>query len=200
MKPDKTNRLILAFVVMGMLMVGVGSISANAQGRHAVRRPGRVIVYRHYNPYWYGCNRFYNPFWDPFYYSSYQVVDPVAYQTEKGYRDGRNQGKEDAKKARPAVATDNKNYSKSDSIHYREAFVKGYKEAYPAKVAEIKKDLIEKGRSKGKADAKKGRPANPTVHEDYAKATSPAYRQAFVQGYNERYRQQINESRERSDD
>jgi hypothetical protein len=51
--------------------------------------------------------------------------------------------------------------------------------------------MLEKGRSKGKEDARKGRPANPASHEDYVKATSLAYRQAFVHGYNERYRQQI---------
>jgi hypothetical protein len=72
------------------------------------------------------------------------VVDPVAYQREKGYREGRDEGKDDAKKDRPANAIGHKDYLKSDSIHFREAFVQGYNEGYQQKIAEIRDKLREK--------------------------------------------------------
>jgi hypothetical protein len=54
--------------------------------------------------------------------------------------------------------------------------------------------MREKGQSKGKDDARKGRPANPAAaHKEYLKATSQTYRDAFVQGYNELYRAQVGE-------
>lgn len=188
MKSNKIKGLIVGMSLVIMLLIGIGSTTANAQGKRVVRRPARVFVYRNYNPFWY---RYYDPFWDPFYYSHYRVVDPIAYQREQGYREGKDEGKEDAKKGRAASATGNKDYLKSNSIHFREAFLQGYNAGYQEKLADTKKDMMEKGRSKGKEDARKGRPANPASHEDYAKATSPAYRQAFIQGYNERYRQHI---------
>jgi hypothetical protein len=197
MKPNKIKRLLAVVSLVIMLFVGIGSATANAQRKRVVRRPARVIVYRAYNPFWY---RYYDPFWDPFYYPRYQAVDPIAYQRESGYREGRDEGKEDAKRGRLANATRNEDYLKSDSIHFREAFVQGYNAGYREKLADTKEDLRDKGRSKGKEDAKKGRPANPASHEAYAKATSPAYRQAFVQGYIERYREQIRERQARADD
>ncbi len=56
--------------------------------------------------------------------------------------------------------------------------------------AETVKELREKGQSKGREDARKGRPAAPTAHKDYLKATSRAYREAFAQGYYGLYRGQ----------
>ena len=82
MKPNKIKALIMGLSLVVTLLVGVGSTTANAQRRRGVHRPPRIIVYRNYNPFWY---RHYDPFWDPF-YPRYRVVDPVAYQREKGYR------------------------------------------------------------------------------------------------------------------
>ncbi len=45
--------------------------------------------------------------------------------------------------------------------------------------------------SRGREDARKGRPVDPTAHRDYLKATSQAYSEAFMQGYNELYRAQV---------
>ena len=140
MIPKKAKALIMGLSLVVTLLVGVGSTTANAQRRRGVHRPPRIIVYRNYNPFWY---RHYDPFWDPF-YPRYQAVDPVAYQREKGYREGRDEGKDDAKKDRPANATGHKDYLKSDSIHFREAFVQGYNEGYQQKIAEIRDKIREK--------------------------------------------------------
>jgi hypothetical protein len=68
------------------------------------------------------------------------VVDPIAYQREQGYNEGRSEGKKDAKKGRPAAPTGHKDYLKSSSLAYREAFVQGYNERYREEMAEIRGD------------------------------------------------------------
>jgi hypothetical protein len=138
MEPKRAKKLILGLFLVVAFLFSVGSITASAQGtkgRKVVRRPQRVIVYRTYNPFWY---RYYDPFWDPFYPSRYRVVDPIAYQRERGYREGKDEGEEDAEKGRPANAKGHKDYLKSDSIHFREAFVQGYNEGYREELAEIR--------------------------------------------------------------
>lgn len=188
MRANKAKSLIAGLFLVVTFVVGVGATTANAQSRRGVRRPARVIVYRPYNPFWY---RHYDPFWSPYYHPRAVVVDPVAYQRELGYREGKNEGEEDAEKGWPSNPEGHKDYLKSDSINFREAFVQGYDRGYREEVAETRKEMREKGQSKGREDARKGRPADPTGHKDYLKATSRAYREAFVQGYHERYREQV---------
>lgn len=146
MKTNRLNKTILGLAVVIMLVIGVGSIPANAQGKRVVRRPNRVIVYRNYNPYWYRYDPFYNPFWDPFYSRTYRVVDPIAYQKEKGFKEGKDEGEEDAEKGRPANATGHKDYIKSDSIHFREQFIKGYEAGYREEVAEMREKAAKRER------------------------------------------------------
>lgn len=137
----KIKQILIGGFAAMMLMTGVVTMT-DAQTRVVVRRPPRVVVYRPYNPFWY---RRYDPFWDPFYTSRYTVVDPIAYQREQGYRDGRDDGKSDAKKGRPANPTGNKDYLKSGSLTYREAFVRGYNERYREESAEIREKIRDKG-------------------------------------------------------
>src|SRR4030095_5648462 len=108
MKP-RIKQIVLGAFAAVMLLSGAFATTGEAQVR-VIRRPSRIIVYRPYNPFWY---RRYDPFWDPFYTSRYTVVDPIAYQREQGYRDGRDEGKKDAKKGRLANPTGNKDYLKS---------------------------------------------------------------------------------------
>src|SRR5215207_7121022 len=118
----------MGLLLMVTFMVGVGSTTAEAQTRRGVRRPARVIVYRpYYNPFWY---RRYDPFWDSYYYPRTVVVDPIAYAREQGFREGKDEGEEDAKKGRPANSKGHEDYLKSNSVTFREAFVKGYEEGY----------------------------------------------------------------------
>lgn len=140
MRSRKMKAFIIGIFLVSTFAVGFGTVTADAQNRrHHGHRPPRIIVYRHYSPFWY---RRYDPFWDPFYYRRYQVVDPIAYQKERGYDEGKDEGEEDAKKGRPANARGHKDYLKSDSIHFREAFVQGYNAGYQEERAELR----EKGR------------------------------------------------------
>ena len=136
MKPKVKQIMIGAFAAI-MLLSGAFAITSEAQTR-VIRRPTRVIVYRRYNPFWY---RRYDPFWDPFYSSRYRVVDPIAYQREQGYNEGRSEGKKDAKRGIPANPTGHKDYLKSSSLAYREAFVQGYNERYREEMAEIRGEM-----------------------------------------------------------
>jgi len=128
MKPKITQIVIGAFIAI-MLLSGAFATTAEAQVR-VIRRPHRVIVYRTYDPFWYRR-------YDPFYASRYMAVDPIAYQREQGYNEGRSEGKKDAKKGLPANPTGHKDYLKSNSLAYREAFVQGYNERYREGTAEI---------------------------------------------------------------
>lgn len=188
MKLNRVKSLVPGFFFLFMFVAAVGPETAEAQTRRGVRRPRRVIVYRpYYNPFWY---RRYDPFWDSYYYPRTVVTDPVAYQRERGYREGKGEGGEDAEKGRPANAQGHGDYLDSNSLAFREGFVKGYEDGYREELAETTREMREKGQSKGREDARKGRAADPTAHKDYLKATSQTYRQAFVQGYQELYRAQ----------
>ena len=134
MKPRVKELVIGAFAAI-ILLSGVFATTAKAQNRVVVRRPPRVIVVRRYNPFFY---RRYDPFWDPFYTSRYHVVDPIAYQREQGYNEGRSDGKKDAKKGMPANPTGQKDYIKSNSLAFREAYVQGYNERYREEMAEYR--------------------------------------------------------------
>lgn len=142
MKSNKFKGLIVGLSLAVMLLAGVCVETANAQNRRGAHRPPRVIVYRnYYSPFWY---RHYDPFWDPFYSSRYQFADPIAYQREQGYREGKDEGKDDAKKGRPSNATGHKDYLKSGSVTFREAFVQGYNAGYQERIAEIREKMRER--------------------------------------------------------
>lgn len=125
MKLNKAKQLAMGGLVAVMLMAGAALTTVNAQTR-VMRRPHRVVVVRPYNPFWY---RRYDPFWDPYTYT-YRVVDPIAAQREEGFSDGRSKGKKDAKKRLAQAPTSHDDYQKSNSLAYREAFLKGYADGY----------------------------------------------------------------------
>jgi hypothetical protein len=130
MKTNRIKQLMLGAIAAGAFMVGVGSTTANAQ-TVIIRRP--VVVYH---------RPFYRPFWGPRYVT---VVDPIASQREQGYSDGKSRGKDDAKKRLANNPDSHKHYNQSDSLTYREAFVKGYNDGYRDKLADIRKDRIKNG-------------------------------------------------------
>jgi hypothetical protein len=148
MKLNKAKQLILGVFAAVLIMSGALTITAEAQNRgvNKPRRvPKRVFVYRPYYRYY---SPFYHPFSDPFWGSywgpTYRVVDPIAYQREQGYREGRDEGKDDAKEGRPANPTGHKDYLKSNSLAFREAFVQGYDERYREEIAKIQEKAREK--------------------------------------------------------
>lgn len=113
------KRLLMGALVAVVFLVGVGSTTADAQDR-GIRRPRRVIVYRPYRPFW-------EPYW---WGTTYRVVDPIAAQREEGYSDGRSRGKDDAKEGRENDPENHKQFNKSKSLAYREAFLLGYADGY----------------------------------------------------------------------
>jgi len=120
MKSNGIKRLLMGALVAGVFLVGIGSTTANAQGR-GFYRPRRVIVYRPYRPFW-------GPYWG--WGPTYRVVDPIAAQKEEGYSEGRSRGKDDAKDGRENDPESHKRFNKSKSFAYREAFLKGYADGY----------------------------------------------------------------------
>jgi len=119
MKSNGIKGLVMGLLVAGIFLVGVGSTRANAQGR-VIIRPRPVIVYRPYRPFW-------GPYWG---YTTYRVVDPIAAQREAGYSDGRSEGKHDAKDGRENDPENQKQFLKSKSLAYREAFLQGYADGF----------------------------------------------------------------------
>jgi hypothetical protein len=115
MKSSIIRKLIMGMVVGIMLLIGIGSTTANAQGR-GFRRHHWVFF------------RPYRPFWGP--YTYVRVVDPIAAQKEQGYNDGRSKGKDDAKEGKEEDPESHKKFDKSKSLAYREAFLQGYADGY----------------------------------------------------------------------
>lgn len=141
MRQNKIKHLVLGVIAAAILLPGVLTSTAVAQTRQ-IRRPRPLIVYRHHNPFWY---RRYDPFWNPYWGpTAYSVVDPIAYQKEQGYSEGRSEGKDDAKKGNAPNPTGHKDYLKSSSLAFREAFVQGYNERYREEVAKIQKKARDK--------------------------------------------------------
>jgi len=124
MKPI-IKKLILGAVASVILLLGVANTTAQAQDKHHRYPRGGV-----YGPYYPIYDPFYPPVWDPFWGPRYKVLNPVAYEQEWGYREGRYEGMDDAKDGRPANPAGTKDYYKSDSYAYRQAFVQGYFDGY----------------------------------------------------------------------
>jgi hypothetical protein len=99
-------------------LIGVGTTTADAHGR-GIRRPHRVVFFRPYRPFGW-------PYWE----RTYRVVDPISSLKEEGYSDGRSRGKDDAKEGRESDPENHKQFNKSNSLAYREAFLLGYADGY----------------------------------------------------------------------
>ena len=119
MRWNAVKRLVMGVFVAVMLLVGVSSTTAQGQVRVITTQPRVVVVRR---PVFFP--RFYYP------YRYYTVYDPIAYQREQGYSDGRSRGKSDAKHGLANNPDSHKHYSDSDSVTYREAFLQGYADGY----------------------------------------------------------------------
>lgn len=58
-------------------------------------------------------------------------------------------------------------------------------------IAQARESGYSDGHSRGKDDAKKGKPESPDSHKHFNGSDSQTYRQAFLQGYSDGYREQI---------
>jgi hypothetical protein len=130
MKSNKVKGFIIGVSLVAMLLVGVGSTTAQAQ-RGGFHRPGPVFVNRPFRsfrgPGW---------GWGPYWGSTITVVDPIAQARESGYSDGHSRGKDDAKHSKPNSPESHKHFRDSDSQTYRQAFLQGYAEGYQEKMTE----------------------------------------------------------------
>jgi hypothetical protein len=138
MKSNKAKAMILGVSLAALLLVGLGSTTAQAQRRVGVR-PRTVFVTR---PYW-GYRSFWGPRWgwgwnDPFWSPTVRVVDPIAQAKESGYHDGHSRGKDDAKHGKADAPESHKHFRDSDSQTYRQAFLQGYADGYHEKMAELR--------------------------------------------------------------
>lgn len=58
-------------------------------------------------------------------------------------------------------------------------------------IAQARESGYSDGHSRGKDDAKKGKPESPDSHKHFTGSDSQTYREAFLQGYSEGYREQM---------
>jgi len=126
---SKIKKLIIGAFAAIILLVGAATTTAQAQ--EVIIRPRRVIVYPTYDPYWYPI---YDPYWYPVCYTRVCVVNPASYEWSWGYREGRDEGKDDAEDGKPINPAGHKDFYKSGSYAYRQAFIQGYYDGYWKKI------------------------------------------------------------------
>ena len=121
------KKLIMSVFAAVILLPGVSNIRADAQHRHW-RRSGRVIIVQPYSPVFYPVYEY--PVYSPYSWPTY-VVEPFSYW---GYEEGRDEGEDDAEDGRPPNPTAHRDFYKSYSPIYRQAFIQGYYDAYRRKM------------------------------------------------------------------
>jgi len=123
------KKLIMSLFAAVIFLPGVSKITADAQYIYW-RRPVRVIQVQPYYP----VVRPYYPVYGPYLLPTYDVVGPFYYLQEKGYKEGVDEGKDDAEDGRLPNPTIHKDFYKSYSPVYRQAFIQGYYDAYRRKI------------------------------------------------------------------
>ena len=126
------KKLIMSLFAAIILLPGVSKITADAQ--YYWRRPVRVIVVQPYYPVVRPYYPVYYPVYNPYLLPTYGVVEPFSYLQEKGYKEGVDEGKDDAEDGRLPNPTIHKDFYKSYSPVYRQAFIQGYYDAYRRKI------------------------------------------------------------------
>lgn len=112
--------------LVGLFLIsGVFASTALAKPKVVVRTRPVIVVHTHPRPYW---NRRFDPVWVPS--VTYRAFDSISDHREDGFDDGLSQGKKDAKKGFEFDPTGSKDYVKSNSFAYRQAFLSGYNRGY----------------------------------------------------------------------
>jgi hypothetical protein len=125
------KKLIMSLFAAVILLPGVSNITADAQPGYW-RRPVRIIIVQPYHPVYYPVYEY--PVYGPYLWRTYIVVGPFSHLQEKGYKEGRDEGKDDAEDCRLPNPTIHKGFYKSFSPVYRQAFIQGYYDEYRRKV------------------------------------------------------------------
>ena len=126
------KKLIMSLFAAIILLPGVSKITADAQ--YHWRRSVRVIVVQPYFPVVRPYYPVYYPVYNPYLLPAYGVAEPFSYLQEKGYKEGVDEGKDDAEDGRLPNPTIHKDFYKSYSPVYRQAFIQGYYDAYRRKI------------------------------------------------------------------
>jgi len=61
-------------------------------------------------------------------------------------------------------------------------------------IAQQRESGYSDGHKRGREDARAGKPESPDSHKHYSKSDSRTYRQAFLEGYDDGYNEQINKA------
>jgi hypothetical protein len=118
------NRLKSLFVGSLFSLAIVFGIGA-AGGTSTLAQVRRVVVVR--PPVFVAGRPFFGGAWlGPPYYGYYGYYDPIGYQRERGFSDGFNSGRSDARHRKVADPNSHKHYRNASSITYRNAFSQGY--------------------------------------------------------------------------
>ena len=118
------KKLIMSLFAAVILLPGVSKITADAQYIYW-RRPVRIIEVQPYYPVVRPYYPVYYPVYDPYLLPTYGVVGPFPYLQEKGYKEGVDEGKDDAEDGRLPNPTIHKDFYKSYSPVYLKRLYKG---------------------------------------------------------------------------
>jgi hypothetical protein len=135
---QRLKKLIIGAFTAIILLAGALTSSATAQ-TFIIKRH-RVIVYPPvvypvYQPVQYPIYQpIQYPVYEPVYYPTNWVVYPVGSDWGWGYREGRDEGKDDAEDGRAMNPTMHNDFYKSGSYTYRQAFIQGYYDGYLRKI------------------------------------------------------------------
>lgn len=124
-RTKRISKLTMSSLIGLFLMSGVFASTALAKPKVVVKRRPVVVVHTGRPFVW---HRRFDPFWVPS--VTYRVVDSNFDDRHEGYDEGRSQGKKDAKKGNDFDPKGNKEYFKSDSFAYRQAYLRGYEDGY----------------------------------------------------------------------
>ena len=130
------KKLIMSLFAAVILLPPISKVAADAQDVYW-RRPVRVIIIRPYRPLVrpvYPVVQQYYPDYDPYILPTYSVAEPFPYLQVKGYKEGVDEGKDDAEDGRLPNPAIHKDFYKSYSPIYRQAFIQGYYDAYRRKI------------------------------------------------------------------
>jgi hypothetical protein len=130
------KKLIMSALAALILLPGVANTVDAQHGHWGHRRhwreSGRIIIVQPYSPVYYPVYEY--PVYDPYLRPVYNVAEPFPYLQEKGYKEGRDEGKDDAEDGKPPNPTIHKDFYKSYSPIYRQAFIQGYYDEYRRKM------------------------------------------------------------------
>lgn len=138
MRTKMINRIALSSFAAVMMVTGIFVTTANAQGGR--RHGARIVIVPNPNPFWHRrFDRFdrFNRFdrWDGLRRDYYR-----KHQAQEGFKEGLEQGENDAEKGRRFNPRDQREYFKATSHTFRRAFVRGYYLGYRNEISDDRDD------------------------------------------------------------